>query len=88
MGPREELIRAFEEGLRALGVEVANEQKDLMESLGLDALVFLSTIVTIVPTMKLLGVSPILGFLGAGLLLGPSGLGFLRDLADLNAIGA
>lgn len=87
MGPRDELIRAFEEGLKALGVEVANEQKDLMESLGLDALVFLSTIVTIVPTMKLLGVSPILGFLGAGLLLGPSGLGFLRDLADLNAIG-
>jgi len=45
-----------------------------------DALVLLLTTVIIVPVMRKLNTSPILGFLVAGIVLGPNGLGLIRDV--------
>lgn len=45
-----------------------------------DALILLLTTVVIVPVMRKLNTSPILGFLVAGIVLGPNGLGLIRDV--------
>ncbi|HEX6000075.1 MAG TPA: cation:proton antiporter [Hyphomicrobiaceae bacterium] len=44
-----------------------------------DALVVLGTAGVVVPLVRRLGISPILGYLGAGALLGPLGLGTFKD---------
>lgn len=51
-----------------------------------DALVILLTVVVVVPLMRRLKTSPILGFLVAGILLGPNGLGLVRDVATSKAL--
>lgn len=51
-----------------------------------DALVLLLTTVVIVPLMRSLNTSPILGFLAAGIFLGPNGLGLVRDVATSKAL--
>jgi CPA2 family monovalent cation:H+ antiporter-2 len=44
-----------------------------------DAVLFLATAGVVVPILRRLGISPILGFLAAGVVLGPYGLGALRS---------
>lgn len=51
-----------------------------------DALVLLLTTVVIVPLMRRLNTSPILGFLAAGIALGPNGFGLIRDVASSKAL--
>jgi CPA2 family monovalent cation:H+ antiporter-2 len=48
-----------------------------------DALVVLGTAGVVVPLVKRLGLSPVLGWLGAGAILGPLGLGSFRDAVPL-----
>jgi CPA2 family monovalent cation:H+ antiporter-2 len=49
-----------------------------------DALVVLGTAGVVVPLVRYLGLSPVLGYLGAGVLLGPNGLGsFIAQLPAL-----
>jgi len=67
--------------------DIAKAKASILESLGLDAFIFLLTCVTVVPICGLLGVSPILGFLAMGVVLGPSGLEYLRDLKDFSFFG-
>jgi CPA2 family monovalent cation:H+ antiporter-2 len=45
-----------------------------------DALVVLGTAGIVVPLVRRLGLSPVLGYLGAGAVLGPLGLGTFKDL--------
>ena len=45
-----------------------------------DALVVLGTAGIVIPIVRRLGISPVLGYLAAGALLGPLGLGSLRDM--------
>lgn len=51
-----------------------------------DALVLLGTTVLIVPLMRGLNTSPILGFLAAGIALGPNGLALVRDVGTSKAL--
>ena len=44
-----------------------------------DALVVLGTAGIVVPLVRRLGLSPVLGYLGAGAILGPLGLGTFKD---------
>lgn len=46
-----------------------------------EALLFLGAAVTVVPALKRLGLSSVLGYLGAGLLIGQAGLGLVQDPA-------
>jgi monovalent cation:H+ antiporter-2, CPA2 family len=51
-----------------------------------DALVLLGTTVVIVPLMRTLKTSPILGFLAAGIALGPNGFALVRDVGTSKAL--
>jgi monovalent cation:H+ antiporter-2, CPA2 family len=51
-----------------------------------DALVLLGTTVVIVPLMRSLNTSPILGFLAAGIALGPNGFALVRDVGTSKAL--
>lgn len=51
-----------------------------------DALVLLGTTVVIVPLMRRLKTSPILGFLAAGIALGPNGFALVRDVGTSKAL--
>ncbi len=44
-----------------------------------DALIFLSAAVIVVPALKRLGMSSVLGYLSAGVVIGPAGLSLVRD---------
>ena len=48
-----------------------------------EALLFLGAAVVVVPLLKRLGMSSVLGYLGAGLLLGQSGLNLVDDPEDV-----
>lgn len=61
------------------GGEHAHEEHGVSAAVK-DALVLLLTTVVIVPVMRKLNTSPILGFLVAGIVLGPNGLGLIRDV--------
>lgn len=49
----------------------------------MEALVFLTAALVVVPLSRRLGLSSILGYLGAGLLIGPSGLGIIVDTNEV-----
>lgn len=63
----------------AEGGEHAHEEHGVSAAVK-DALILLLTTVVIVPVMRKLNTSPILGFLVAGIVLGPNGLGLIRDV--------
>ncbi|CAI5974097.1 unnamed protein product [Closterium sp. NIES-65] len=69
----------------ALGPAVVAQ---VIDDLGLDALLFLLTTVIIVPTCKWLKISPILGFLGAGLVFSRLGFGqHVNEIAPVSELG-
>ena len=49
----------------------------------LNAIVYLSASVIIVPIMKRLGLGSVLGYLAAGTVIGPWGLGFIENVEDI-----
>jgi len=51
-----------------------------------DSLTLLLTTATVIPFVKALGLSPILGFLAAGVALGPQGLGVVTELSTTEAL--
>ena len=53
-----------------------------------DALVVLGTAGIVVPMVRRLGFSPVLGYLAAGAVLGPLGLGSLIDTRSRSSIGS
>ncbi|CAI5519903.1 unnamed protein product [Closterium sp. Naga37s-1] len=79
------VARAVVGGEIALGPAVVAQ---VIDDLGLDALLFLLTTVIIVPTCKWLKISPILGFLGAGLVFSRLGFGqHVNEIAPVSELG-
>ena len=61
---------------------------EIIEALGQDALLLFAIVIAVVPLVKKVNISPILGFLGMGFILGPAGFGLLRNVKDLDSLGA
>lgn len=66
------------EGMQELGSELQGSRRDV--------LILLLATAGVIPTMKALNVSPILGFLFTGCLMGPSGLSLVSDVKTIETL--